>query len=223
MYTYIHNSIRNYVELDNELDVESNVIAEDWNGYLLGGWLLLSEEQLAFREANPTASKQEVYNMQLNPVIVPEQPEPTQQEKLLSLMLEIAPTAINTIDMDNNTALYYKEFHPHWSVFIDGKLSAKDRVQHNDRLFRVQQDIPVVLATQEPGAEGMGALYTEINEENAGTKEDPIPFDPVAGMELKSGLFYSQLDVIYECIRDSGTPLYHNLADLVGSYVKVAE
>ncbi|MDR2968583.1 MAG: hypothetical protein LBV32_03140, partial [Tannerellaceae bacterium] len=118
MYIYIHNSIANYVELAKKLDAESNLIAPDWAGYQSGGWLLLSAEQLAFKEANPAASKQEVFNMAMNPIVEPEPHVPTAEEKLPGLMSMIIPKYINTIDMDNNTALYYKEFHPQWSVFI---------------------------------------------------------------------------------------------------------
>lgn len=40
-------------------------------------------------------------------------------------------------------------------------------------------------------------------------------------MELKNNLYYSQYDIIYLCIRDSGIPVYHDLKDLVGLYVEV--
>lgn len=50
-----------------------------------------------------------------------------------------------------------------------------------------------------------------------GTKENPIPYS--AGMEIFNGKYYIQNDVIYLCNRDSGGPLYHDLAGLVGLYV----
>lgn len=40
-------------------------------------------------------------------------------------------------------------------------------------------------------------------------------------MEIFNGNYYTQNDVTYLCVRDSGIPLSHNLADLVGNYVTV--
>ena len=67
--------------------------------------------------------------------------------------------------------------------------------------------------------QGTESLYAKIDETHAGTVDDPIPYD--GNMEIFSGMYYIQNDMIYQCIRDSGTPLYHNLADLVGVYVKI--
>ena len=63
------------------------------------------------------------------------------------------------------------------------------------------------------------SLFTVIDETHAGTIEDPIPYD--GNMELFVDFYYTQNDVTYKCIRSSGTPLYHALADLVGTYVEV--
>ena len=64
------------------------------------------------------------------------------------------------------------------------------------------------------------SLYEAVNETNAGTADDPIPYD--GNMELFSGTYYSQDGVVYLCNRDTGTPVHHALADLVGIYVEVA-
>lgn len=66
-----------YVELDALLDPESNQIGQSWDDYQSGVWVLLSNEQIAFREANPEASVEEVYNMKLVPDPVEPDPEPT--------------------------------------------------------------------------------------------------------------------------------------------------
>ena len=42
-------------------------------------------------------------------------------------------------------------------------------------------------------------------------------------MELFNGKYYSQSGVVYHCFRDTGTPVYNNLADLVGLYVEVVK
>jgi hypothetical protein len=40
-------------------------------------------------------------------------------------------------------------------------------------------------------------------------------------MEIYNGLYYTQNGVLYLCFRDSGQPLYHDLALLVDVYVEV--
>ena len=62
-------------------------------------------------------------------------------------------------------------------------------------------------------------LFAVIDETHTGTMEDPIPYD--GNMELFADLYYIQNDVVYKCIRNSETPLYHALKDLVGLYVEV--
>ncbi|MDR1644228.1 MAG: hypothetical protein LBS05_00160 [Tannerellaceae bacterium] len=68
-YTYIQkDAIGVYVEFDFELDRESNFIGTTFEDYKAGAWVLLSEEQIAFRESNPDASVEEVFNMRLVPI-----------------------------------------------------------------------------------------------------------------------------------------------------------
>ena len=50
---YINRTAKgNYVELDSALDPESNVVGTTWEEYMKGAWILLSDEQVAFKEAN---------------------------------------------------------------------------------------------------------------------------------------------------------------------------
>ena len=63
---YINRTAKgNYVELDSQLDPESNVIGTTWEEYMKGAWILLSDEQVAFKEANETATVKEVFNMKI--------------------------------------------------------------------------------------------------------------------------------------------------------------
>jgi hypothetical protein len=73
---YINNTAKLiYVELDSALDAESNLIGTTWEDYLNGYWILLSDEQISFRNENPEASVYEVFNMELGPIINPDIPE----------------------------------------------------------------------------------------------------------------------------------------------------
>ena len=63
---YINKTAYNiYIELDEALDTESNFVGSTWEDFESGAWLLLSEEQVKFREENPAASVREVWEMKL--------------------------------------------------------------------------------------------------------------------------------------------------------------
>lgn len=64
-------------------------------------------------------------------------------------------------------------------------------------------------------------LYAVINETNAGTQEDPIPYN--GNMALENGKYYIQDGVIYLCNRDTEIPVYQDLKDLVDLYVTAVE
>lgn len=69
----------------------------------------------------------------------------------------------------------------------------------------------------EPGL-NTASLYKVIDKEHAGTIGDPIPYFPP--MEIFKDKYYIQNADVYKCTRDSGTPLSHNLQDLIGLYVE---
>lgn len=85
MAKYIYIKLRNtqhFVEFAEPLSEEFfDNIGTTWQDYLDGKWVLLSDEQVAFHEANPTASVKEVWDMQLTPA--PERTlEQAKQEKV---------------------------------------------------------------------------------------------------------------------------------------------
>lgn len=84
----------------------------------------------------------------------------------------------------------------------------------------MKQEIETVLENQQPSVD-TAALYEEINETNAGTKEDPIPYNN--NMELVEGKYYSQNGVTYLCTRNTGQAVYQSLSELVGIYVEKVE
>lgn len=110
--------------------------------------------------------------------------------------------------------------YPQWSEFVGKPLTTGMKVQHNDKLWRVRQDISVVLQDQYPSI-GTAALYEEINETHEGTLEDPIPYNN--NMELFEGKYYIQNEVKYLCNRSTGQAVYQTLESLVGIYVQVVE
>jgi hypothetical protein len=93
------------------------------------------------------------------------------------------------------------------------------RFQHAGTLYRVEQTTYTFVAHYIPGTTGVESLFSVVDETHKGTKEDPIPF--AGNMEIYNGLYYTQNGVLYLCFRDSGQPLYHDLALLVDVYVEV--
>ena len=120
---------------------------------------------------------------------------------------------INTLIVDDNTALRMTEFYPEWAA--DTEYTIGYKVQRNGKLWRVLQ-AHTSQAGWEP--ENAASLWTEICESHAGTLEDPIPYS--GNMALESGKYYSQNNKVYRCIRDTGNPVYNALSELVGLYVE---
>ena len=122
---------------------------------------------------------------------------------------------INTLTVDDNTALRMVAFYPEWAD--NAEYTAEYKVQRNGKLWRCIQ-----AHTSQTGwePENAASLWTEICESHAGTLEDPIPYS--GNMALENGKYYIQDGKIYRCIRDTGNPVYNALSELVGLYVDEA-
>lgn len=134
------------------------------------------------------------------------------QSDVLAMLL---PQLVNTLEVDDNTALRMLDFYPEWAAGATYTVGYK--VKHNGKLWRVVQ-----AHTSQTGwePENAASLWEQINETHAGTLDDPIPYS--GNMALTSGLYYMQDWVIYLCTRDTGNPVYHALSELVGLYVERA-
>lgn len=133
----------------------------------------------------------------------------------LDLLDREATEKINTYELTDEEALQVKRRYPEWSTGLDVKVGEK--YQYQGELWEVVQEHTTQLGW-EPSLE-TASLWKRIDEEHAGTLEDPIPY--AAPMELFNGKYYVEGDIIYLCNRDSGIPLSHTLAELVGLYVEV--
>ena len=122
---------------------------------------------------------------------------------------------INTLTVDDNTALRMVAFYPEWAE--NTEYTAEYKVQRNGKLWRCIQ-AHTSQAGWEP--ENATSLWTEICETHAGTLEDPIPYS--GNMALESGKYYMQDGKIYRCTRDTGNPVYNALSELAGLYVEEA-
>lgn len=134
-------------------------------------------------------------------------------------LMTATKAGIQTMDLTDEESLEVKDMYPEWSEFINKALTQGMKVQYDNKLYRVRQDVAVVLENQPPSIY-TAALYEEINEQHAGTQEDPIPYNN--NMELVQGKYYSQYDIVYYCHRGSGQAVYNDLKDLI-VYVEPVE
>lgn len=126
---------------------------------------------------------------------------------------------INTLAVDDNTAMRMMEYYPTFDSIIGQTVSKGYKFTHNGKLWRVIQPSLTIQAHYATG-EGMESLYEQVNETHDGTMDDPIPYS--GNLALENGKYYYQGGAIYRCTRDSVNPVYHPLADLIGHYVEVA-
>ena len=138
-----------------------------------------------------------------------EKSRPMTEMEVLSMLI---PQQINSLTVEDNMALRMTKFYPEWAAGVDYATGYK--VQYGGKLWRCVQ-----AHTSQTGwePENAPALWTAICETHAGTKYDPIPYD--GNMELEAGKYYSQSAKMCLCNRDTGNPVYHTLAELVGVYV----
>lgn len=139
--------------------------------------------------------------------------QPTERDLLEELLKNEFNARTTT---SNEDALHYMLIVYPFEHYIGKSLKVGQLVAHLDRIYRVRQDILVVLEEQFPSVD-TAALYEVIEKEHEGTLEDPISYLPP--MEIFEGKYYTQNDILYICIRNSETTLTHNLEDLLNTYV----
>lgn len=110
------------------------------------------------------------------------------------------------VDIEDATALQMPDLFPSWEdVLAAGKeLPAGRILQDGAQLYRVVQAV-TPQAGQAPHDEGMLAVYRPIDQEHAGTAEDPIPW--VMGMDCIAGKHYAYNGKVYRvAVGGSMTP-----------------
>lgn len=134
---------------------------------------------------------------------------------------QIAQNAVARLNgLTGSEAIANKNLYLTWGECIGKNVTKGFKFTYKDKLYEVIQPSLIIQEQWIPG-QGTESLYAEINEENAGTLEDPIPYNN--NMQLYNGKYYTQDGVVYLCNRDTGIPVYNALKDLVGVYVEVVE
>lgn len=143
---------------------------------------------------------------------IKERSRPLSEGEVFSMLLS---QSIQSIEVDDNTALRMMSYYPEWEP---GKVYAVgNKLTRTGKLYKVIQSHTAQVGWE---PENVPAMFTEICETHSGELEDPIPYS--GNMALEQGKHYIQNDEIYICTRDTGNPVYHALADLVGLYVAIA-
>ena len=136
---------------------------------------------------------------------------PISESEVMSMLIK---EQINTLSVDDATAVRMTVFYPEWEKGKQYTVGYK--VQYLGKLYKVIQ----AHISQETWTPDITAsLYTRIDEVHDGTKFDPIPYE--GNMALVKGKYYIENNVTYLCNRDTGNPVYNKLSELVGIYVEV--
>ena len=143
-------------------------------------------------------------------------------EKLPEVQTEMEQAAVRVAQiqaqlLDDAQALTVKAIYPQWADVIGQTVPLGYKFLYGNVLYKTIQDNLQIQEQWIPG-EGTESLYAVINETNAGTKEDPIPYS--GNMALESGEYASQAGASCLCHRDTLLPAYQALKDLVGLYVE---
>lgn len=128
--------------------------------------------------------------------------KPTADQQAITFLRSMAMTTTTLTDAQ---ALSMPDILPTWEELLErgGKIAEGVCLMHNGQCYRQMQPGGVTPQDhQEPGGEGMLAVYTPIDRQHAGSLEDPIPF--VYGMETKELLYYSYEGKIYRVAKGGG-------------------
>lgn len=139
-----------------------------------------------------------------------------EQSKNLKVMMEKQAQTSFLLELPDVEAAKILLCYDSWKT--DTAYKVGDRVESDGKLWKCRQ----AHTSQEDWKPSIrtASLWEVINVENAGTLDDPIPYDQT--MTVYNGKYYLEDGIIYKCVRDSGQPLYATCASLVGNYFEVA-
>lgn len=158
-----------------------------------------------------TADEEAQYNEMAARAEAEAKHRPITESEVMSMLIT---AQINTLSVDDATAVRMVAFYPEWTK--DTAYTVGYKVQYLGKLYKVVQ----AHTSQETWTPDITAsLYERIDEVHDGTKHDPIPYE--GNMTLYNGKYYIEDGVTYLCNRDTGNPVYNQLSELVGIYVEV--
>ena len=128
--------------------------------------------------------------------------EPTAEEYIVALTAAAKAYTLTAINIPDAQALDMVILFPTWEEVLSAgtELAAGRIINDGGQLYRVVQNV-TPQAHQAPHDAGMLAVYRPIEQEHAGTMDDPIPW--VYGMDCLSGMYYSYNGATYQ-VADGG-------------------
>lgn len=132
-----------------------------------------------------------------------EKTRPFTESEVLNMFLS---QNIQTLSVDDNTALRMVSFYPLWEDLCSQSYKAETagfKFQYDNKLYKTVQNNYTFQSQWIPG-QGTSAIYTQIVESQAGTLDDPIdvPTDvQTNAFTYVIGKYYRWNGVIYKCER----------------------
>lgn len=139
------------------------------------------------------------------------------------VFLLFAKQQINTLSVDDNTALRMKAYYPTWQELVDAQFTSEKagyKFTYGEDLYKTVKANQQFLPNWIPG-QGTESIFERIDETHTGTKEDPIPYK--VNMAVYADKYYTEDGILYRCTRNSDIPLQNKASELVGHYFEVVE
>lgn len=131
---------------------------------------------------------------------------PARPSRTSQMEAAVMAFAAAAVDIEDTVALQMPDLFPSWEdVLSAGRELPEGRIiQDGDQLYRVVQAM-TPQEGQPPHGNGMLAVYRPIDQQHAGTADDPIPW--VLGMDCIAGMHYSYKGKVYRvAVGGSMTP-----------------
>lgn len=132
---------------------------------------------------------------------------PTQEQQFAAFAkMMVAPRT----DMTDEQVLAMPDLFDEWAEHIGKEVPQGMVLNYGGKQWRVIKE-HLVQAIFPPSTD-TGSLYAKVNRKNAGTIEDPIPYEQM--MILEKGKYYTQFGVTYLCIQSTNTGFPSDLKDM---------
>lgn len=107
-YIYIKYDVpKHYITLEEELTEELFTnLGSTYEDYLDNKWVKLSEEQMAFKDANPNASIKEIWNMELQPIPIQTLAQ-YKNNKIIEITMYDQSTEVNSFTINSALTAWF--------------------------------------------------------------------------------------------------------------------